>query len=239
MNEIKRREDLQQLLRSGSGPHYVYVLRKPDGVSCYGGNGTPFYVGVGQSMRLFSHEETAQAGTDQSDKADEIRRILSSGKQVVRTIDGFHAKEPWSREAELIQEIGRKAEGSGPLLNAQTYSPSEHQDGVDLRKYAAQQRAAGGTDSIPKSFKLAETRLTAGPNQPKSLTSVMGKVYATAKANPGVTGSELVRLLAQQDFSANKSAYTQSGQACASWFCGYIEGAYFRRDKLHLQDYRS
>jgi hypothetical protein len=213
-------------------------LRKPDGIESFGGIGTPFYVGIGQRGRLFEHEKAARDGSEQGLKIDTIRSIWAAGHEVVRTIDSFHEKEPWIREAELIHEIGRLAEGAGPLTNPQTYSPSHTVEGVELRKYAQQQLSAGGIDAIPVRFKLRNIRLKAGPNQPRSLTSVMGKVYSAAREHPGVTGEELVYILAKLDFSSNKSAYTQSGQVCASWLCGYIEGAYFRSDKQHLSEYR-
>jgi hypothetical protein len=201
--------------------------------------GTPFYVGVGQRGRLFEHEKAARDRSEQGAKIDTILAIWASGGEVVRTIDSFHAQEPWIREAELIHEIGRLAEGQGSLTNPQTYSPSHTVEGVELRKYAAEQMSAGGVDAIPAKFKLRETRLQAGPNAPRSLDSVMGKVYSTARDNPGVTGEELVYLLAKLDFSSNKSAYTQSGKVCASWLCGYIEGAYYRNDKRHLAEFRA
>ena len=235
---IQTRQDLDTLLRAGNGPHYVYVLRQPDGKPCFGGIGTPFYVGIGQRGRLFEHEKAAREGSEAGSKIETIRSVWSRGQEVVRTIDSFHSKEPWIREAELIHEIGRLGEGTGPLTNPQTYAASHTHDGVELRKYAAEQLAAGGIEAIPAKFKLRQTRLMAGENVPKSLTSVMGKVYSTAASNPGVTGEELVYLLAKLDFSGNKSAYTQSGQVCASWICGYIEGAFFRNDKKHLQEFR-
>jgi hypothetical protein len=238
MIEIRTPAELNALLQSGRGPHYVYVLRQPDGVESFGAIGTPFYVGIGQRGRLFEHEKAARDGSEEGLKIDTIRSIWAAGHEVARTIDSFHEKEPWIREAELIHEIGRIAEGTGPLTNPQTYSRSHAVEGVELRKYAQEQLSAGGIDAIPPRFKLRNVRLMAGPNQPRSLTSVMGKVYSTARDNPGVTGEELVYLLAKLDFSSNKSAYTQSGQVCASWLCGYIGGAYFRSDKQHLSEYR-
>lgn len=209
---------LNALLRAGHGPHYVYILRHPDNKVSHGGVGTPFYVGIGQRGRLFEHEKAAKDGTESGLKVDTIRFICNQGGEVVRTIDSFHSKEPWIREAELIHEIGRIAEGTGPLTNPQTYSPSHSHDGVELRKYAAAQMAAGSVDAIPDKFKLRQTRLMAGPNAPRSVTSVMGKVYSTARSHPGVTGEELVYLLAKQDFSGNKSAYTQSGKSALHGF---------------------
>jgi hypothetical protein len=38
----------------------------------------------------------------------------------VRTIDSVHAVEPWGREEELINSIGRRAEGAGPLTRYAT-----------------------------------------------------------------------------------------------------------------------
>ena len=234
---IRNLEELNEALRGRPEKHYVYVLRYPDNVPVHGGLGTPFYVGVGQRNRLFSHEEAALLRGEKSEKADAIRAIAAAGKQVVRTIDGFHSIEPFLREAELIHQIGRKAEGKGPLLNAQTYAPSAKIDGVEVRKYAAEQAAAGSFDAIPEKFKLRHTRLMVGPEVPKSRASVMGKVYSAVEANPGITGEELLRLLQGQDFSGNKSAYTQSGQVCAAWLVGYIDGACFHPRARHIQPY--
>ncbi len=234
---IKSRTELDRELHAAGRQHYVYILRQPDGEPCFGGLGTPFYVGIGQRGRLFEHEKAAREGSEIGKKIDAINAIWSKGGEVVRTIDSFHEREPWIREAELIHEIGRIEDGTGPLTNPQTYSASHVVEGVELRKYAADQLSAGGIHAIPTKFKLRNTRLREGPIQPRSAISVMGKLYLTAKANPGVTGEQLVYLLAQLDFSGNKSAYTQSGKVCASWLCGYIEGAYFRSDKLHLQEF--
>ena len=237
-SSIDNLADLARLLEAhGGGPHYVYVLRLPDGRPSFGGIGTPFYVGIGQGARLFSHEEEARDPLRSSAKVEAIRSIWAGGGEVVRTIDSVHSVEPWHREEELIAAIGRLAEGTGPLTNAQTYSPSFKIDGIEHRKYAADHRSAGEANSIPPKFKLRHTRLMAGPRKPISRTSVFGKIYDVAEANPGVTGEELVELLRAVDFSGNKSAYTQGGQVSSSWLVGYIEGGYFRNDRQHLQEF--
>jgi hypothetical protein len=236
---IRDRADLARLINAlGGGPHYVYVLRMPDGERKFGGQGTPFYVGIGQGARLFSHEEEARDSARSGAKVDTIRSIWANGGEVVRTIDSVHAVEPWDREEELINSIGRLAEGAGPLTNAQTYAPSRKLNGVELRKYAADHLASGDPTAIPAKFKLRHARLMAGPIEPRSRTSVFGKIYTVAEANPGVTGEELIGLLSAVDFTGNKSAYTQAGQVSASWLVGYIEGGYFRSDRQHLQDYK-
>ncbi|KQN06914.1 GIY-YIG nuclease family protein [Sphingomonas sp. Leaf25] len=223
---------------AGGGPHYVYLLRKPDGEPSFGGVGTPFYVGIGQGTRLFAHEEAARDPACAGAKADAIRAIWAAGGNVIRTIDSVHTVEPWDREEALIHAIGRLAEGTGPLTNAQTYARSHKIDGIELRKYAADALASGDPNAIPAKFKLRHTRLMAGPNAPRSRTSVFGKIYTVVEANPGSTGEELVWLLQAVDFTSNKSAYTQGGQVSAAWLVGYIEGGYFRSDRQHLQAYR-
>ena len=228
----------QFVATSGGGPHYVYLLRIPDGEPQFGGLGTPFYVGIGQGARLFAHEEEARDRARSGAKVETIRSIWAKGGEVVRTIDSVHAAEPWDREEELINLIGRLADGSGPLTNAQTYAPSIKLNGVELRKYAAGHVASGNANAIPAKFKLRHTQLMAGPREPLSRTSVFGKIYTVAEANPGVTGEVLVGLLSALDFAGNKSAYTQGGQVSASWLVGYIEGAYLRSDRQHLQEYR-
>jgi hypothetical protein len=235
---ISDRADLTRFIEaSGGGPHYVYVLRMPDREPNYGGLGTPFYVGIGQGTRLFAHEDEARDAARSGAKVETIRSIWSKGGEVVRTIDSIHAVEPWDREEELINSIGRLAEGAGPLTNAQTYAPSLKLDGIEHRKYAANHASHDG-NAIPAKFKLRHTRLMAGLKEPQSRTSVFGKIYMVAEANPGLTGEELVDLLRVVDFTNNKSAYTQGGQVSASWLVGYIEGGYFRQDRQHLQDYK-
>lgn len=236
---INDRADLARLIAaSGGGPHYAYLLRVPNGEPGFGGSGTPFYVGIGQGARLFAHEEEARDPARSGAKVEMIRSIWANGGEVVRTIDSVHMVEPWDREEELINSIGRLAEGAGPLTNAQTYAPSLKLNGIELRKYAADHAVSGDANAIPAKFKLRHIRLMAGPREPLSRTSVFGKIHTIAEANPGVTGEGLIGLLSAVDFTGNKSAYTQGGQVSASWLVGYIEGGYFRSDRQHLQDYQ-
>ncbi len=237
--QIIDRADLERLIaRSGGGSHYVYILRKPDGERRFGGIGTPFYVGIGRGLRLFSHEKEARNPACFSEKVETIRAIWANGGEVVRTVDSVHKIEPFDREEELINSIGRLAEGAGPLTNAQTYARSHKLDGIEHRKYAADHAAFGGANVIPPTFKLRHTRLMAGPKEPRSRTSVYGKIFTVAEANPGVNGEELIALLSAVDFSGNKSAYTQGGRVSSSWLVGYIDAGYFRNDRRHLQDYQ-
>ena len=193
---INDRADLARLIAaSGGGPHYVYLLRVPNGEPSFGGSGTPFYVGIGQGSRLFAHEEEARDPARSGAKVEMIRSIWANGGEVVRTIDSVHMVEPWDREEELINSIGRLAEGAGPLTNAQTYAPSLKLNGIELRKYAADHAVSGDANAIPAKFKLRHTRLMAGPREPLSRTSVFGKIYTVAEANPGVTGEGLIGLL--------------------------------------------
>jgi hypothetical protein len=227
-NRIHNRDDLRRhIAAAGGGPHYVYVLRTPDAEE------TPFYVGVGVGDRLFAHEKEARDRSRTSPKVEKIRAIWASGLEVVRTIDSVHASEPWRREEQLINELGRVADGTGSLLNAQSYSPSAKIHGVELRKYAAEHQDTQDPFAIPKKFKYRDAKLFAGPNEPSPRT-VFGKIHAVVKDNPGVTGEELIHLLRNVDFSTNKSAYTQSGQVSATWLARYIEGA-FRADQQFLQ----
>jgi hypothetical protein len=234
LDEIVRTPgELREILeRLGGGPHYVYVLRQPDNS---GGLGTPFYVGIGQGNRIFSHEEEARDPSRSSAKIDAIRAIWATGREVVRTIDSVHTREPWDREEELINSIGRLSEGTGPLTNAQVYTRSQKVDGVELRKYATDYAATGDVNAIPPWYRLRNVRLMAGPRPPRSRKSVPGKIYAVIEKNPGVTGEELITLLQAIDFSENKSPYTQDGAVCASWLAGYIEGGYFKKARRDIQ----
>jgi len=225
---VQDKNELIAVLAEKNKAHYTYVLRFPDG--------TPFYVGKGQGVRMFAHVEEAADPSRDSLKVNTIRGIWKDGGDVVHTIDRLYDQEPWIREAELIMSIGQQKHGTGPLTNAQDYALSHSVGGVDVRKY----REVQGDDvnQIPGNFKLMDVRLMAGPREPKSRKSVFGKIYTVLEENPGVTGRELVALLQQIDFSMNKSAYTQSGSVCAAWICGYIEGGFFRSDRQHIQRWK-
>ena len=234
---VQTKDDLARIIvAEGGGPHYVYILCQPaNGQKT--APGTPFYVGIGQGGRLFAHEEEARDPAVQSAKVEIIRQLWRTGHDVVRVIDSVHATEPWRREEELINAIGCALDGSGPLTNAQRYAPSLTVSGVELRKYAADSVVRDNPNAIPPGFKLAETKLMAGPRRPTTATSVFGKIVAMAELHPGATGAELIRLLSSIDFSGNKSAYTQGGGVSAAWLAGYIEGAFYRSDRQHLQAY--
>lgn len=238
IHNIISREAFLKLLSEKSEGHYVYVLRKPDGIICHGGVGTPFYVGLGQFERMYAHEEEARDNSKTSPKVTAIREIWEQGGEVEYTIDSWHDQEPWDREEHLINQIGRIVGGNGPLTNAQAYSASEKIDGVETRKYAELHKDSGDVRALPSDFKLENTRLMAGPKEPKTRKSVFGKFYNVLEDNPGITGAEFVELLLEVDFKNNKSVYTQSGQVCAGWICGYIKGGYYRKDRLHFQEYK-
>lgn len=233
---VNDRADLNAILCAHcDSPHYVYMLRYPDGIECYNGIGTPFYVGIGQGHRVFAHEEEARNPTISSAKVEAIRSTWDLGQQIIRTIDTICDQEPWDREEELINEIGRRAEGLGPLTNDQTYTRSTKLNGVELRKYAPNHIDSGDETAIPAKFRLRDVRLMAGPKEPISRKSVFGKIYAVLEDNQGVTGKELVGLLHDVDFADNKSAYTQSGKVSSSWLVGYIESGYFHKNRQHIQ----
>jgi len=234
MQIIQSRIELDNLVKSSGGPHYLYVLRHPDGIESHGAEGTPFYVGIGQGARLFSHEIQAKSSSQSSRKLDAIRQIWRDGKDVVRTIEGVYSSDPLNQEEALIRKIGRLVEGTGPLTNDQIYAPSDIMDGVQLRKYAAEQRAAGGVHVIPENFKFRYTPLDLGQIEPKNRSSVFGKIYSAVEASPKIRGEDLIYLLQGFDFSNNKSVYTENGRPCAIWLARYIEGAFYQKNR-HLK----
>lgn len=231
---VTDKNHLGRLLKEAGKAHYTYILRRPDGIESHGGMGTPFYVGIGQNARLFEHIDDARKGAG-GRRHVIIRELWAMGADVLHTLDGFHQREPWDREEEIIRTIGQIKHGTGPLANEQDYAHSRKIGGVEVRKYAGDH--VDGTNNIPPKFKLGSVRLAAGPREPQSRGSVFGKIYSMLEEHPGVTGEELVGLLMRVDFTGNKSAYTQSGAVCAAWVCGYIEGGYFRSDRLHIQTY--
>lgn len=94
-------------------PHYVYILRRPDG--------RPFYVGKGFGHRVFQHENEARHPNNRMSNAyklNVIRAIWRSGGQPTYEIDLVtdSAQEAYERETILIGMLKRLHEG-GPLTN--------------------------------------------------------------------------------------------------------------------------
>jgi hypothetical protein len=94
-------------------PHYVYILRRPDG--------RPFYVGKGHGPRVFQHENEARHPNNRLSNAyklNVIRSIWRAGLKLTYEIDlvTTSADEAFARETALISLIKRLHEG-GPLTN--------------------------------------------------------------------------------------------------------------------------
>ena len=222
---VQSHDDLSRLLSDADGPYYVYVLCVPPASA----EMVPFYVGIGQASRLFAHEDEARDPAASNRKVDRIREIWRQGGDVVRVLDGFFSETPWRREEELITEFGLEKDGSGILVNEQRYSPSFVQDGVELRKYAAD------GNELPDNFIRRHTRLMVGPKTPRNIRSVYGKICAVLEDHPGVTGEELVELLLSADFSENQSAYTANGAVSRPWVAKYIDGGFYKKNQF-IQD---
>ncbi len=218
---IADRDEMIRAISEGKSRFYVYVLCSPPVAKMM----QPFYIGIGQNDRLFSHEVEAGIPTAVGRKVEKIRKIWSVGGQVVRVIDGFFEQEPWPREGELINQFGLVKDGSGILLNEQRYAPSHLKNGIELRKYAEV-----GND-LPSNFIRRFTRLMTGTRTPNS-ASVYGKICNVLAQYPGVTGEELVKLLLNVDFSMNKSAYTAPGVVSRPWLAKYIDGGFYVKNKF-------
>jgi hypothetical protein len=94
-------------------PHYVYILRRPDG--------RPFYVGKGFGPRVFQHENEARHPNSRMSNAyklNVIRAIWRTGQQPTYEIDLVtdDPQEAYVRETVLIGRLRRLHEG-GPLTN--------------------------------------------------------------------------------------------------------------------------
>ena len=102
-------------------------------------------------------------------------------------------------------------------------------------KYASKAGKLGGAAVVP-AFKYAAMALhcnTAPNTAPQKPTSVMGKVYAHVKANPGITGAALVQAMLAMQWQGHPSAYVVGGNVCALWCVGYVVGACSNKHK-HL-----
>src|SRR3954470_15117548 len=104
-------DEMMALIRASGKPHYVYVLRRP--------NGEQFYVGVGTGRRVLDHEIFAKRPNMRSHKLGIIRKIWAAGGSVDYVVHaGFETRQAAERcEAELVGQIGRRDIGTGPLSN--------------------------------------------------------------------------------------------------------------------------
>jgi len=106
-------DEIMALIRASGKPHYVYVLRRPNGEPL------PFYVGVGTGRRLLDHEIFAKRPNMRSHKLGIIRKIWAVGGSVDYTVHAwFETRQAAEQcEAELVGQIGRRDIGTGPLSN--------------------------------------------------------------------------------------------------------------------------
>jgi hypothetical protein len=215
-------DELQRALDASGKTSYVYVLCRPP----FSRRVVPFYIGVGQSDRLFAHEREARDPNKAGSKIDIIRSIWSANEEVVRIVDSFHADSHWRREEELINAFGLLKDGTGILANEQRYTTSTMVSGVELRKYASDGNA------LPTNFTRRNTRLKVGPNHPSKPNTVFGKICGVLQQHPGITGAELVDLVLTIDFSDNRSAYTQTGHVARPWVAKYIDGGFYEKTRF-------
>ncbi|MDV4167837.1 hypothetical protein [Rhodovulum sp. FJ3] len=88
---------------------YVYIHKTPAG--------EPFYVGKGRGLRAYT----------KSDRSKGWRDVVGDGDYLVEIYRvGMTDEEARSLEAELIGSIGRKCDGSGPLVNTQINEKTFH-----------------------------------------------------------------------------------------------------------------
>lgn len=90
------------LIKASAKPHYLYILKKPDG--------TPFYVGVGTGRRILDHAIRARRPSETSHKLNTIRKIWLSGEnvdyEIVGWFDNWH--DAAAAEVEEIAKYGRR-----------------------------------------------------------------------------------------------------------------------------------
>lgn len=216
-----KKEEIRELLAENPNQHYVYVLK--DSV------GSPFYVGLGQGLRLFQHEDEAHDVANRSAKCERIRGIIHRGEEIDYEIDSFHDVTPWHREEELIQSISKVYQ----LTNAQSYAPATEIDGVVLRKYAHLYGDGADVSAIPPDFPYTNTRLAIGPNRPGPRAKVYGRIHAILAKNPGITGAALITQLHEVDWSDVKSAYAEGrSRVSGKWLADYVVGGFYMKNQF-------
>lgn len=136
-------------IKVNAGRFYVYVLSRPDG--------RPFYVGCGAAtrgrhgQRILDHEAQAKRG-ERSKKCGCIRKIWGSGSAVHRRIESWHddASAMFSREIQLIAEIGRSDLKRGPLTNGNDGGTGQINPSETVRATMSAAQRAKWTDEYRK-----------------------------------------------------------------------------------------
>jgi hypothetical protein len=93
-----------------------------------------------------------------------------------------------------------------------------------------------GVGNHTPGWQYASKTLGLGQYAPAKATSVMGLIYGLVKANPGITGAQLIAAMQQngQAFAATAAVkYASNGMLCGMWCQGYINGA-LRKTHGHL-----
>lgn len=119
---------------------YVYIYSDPQ-------TGTPFYVGKGTGRRYKEHLQPSKLKRTYP-LASKLRRMLSEGvqpqiSQIFTSNEGF----AFSLEVGLIRHLGKRCDGTGPLLNLSdggegaTGIPNKHK-GVSQPVWLIEKRAA-------------------------------------------------------------------------------------------------
>src|SRR5882762_2402141 len=146
------------------GKHYVYALAYPDSMG-----GRIFYIGKGSGRRIKWHEVEARSGKDENPyKCNVIRKILSEGKEVVKTILAYFASEKDAFEYEIaliffmdgLTNLNNGGEGqSNPSEEIRRKMSESHKKLVVSKKTREKRRVMMLGNNISKGVvKTEETR---------------------------------------------------------------------------------
>jgi len=144
------------------------------------------------------------------------------------------AVEEMPAESEQVADVTAPAEvtasqSTEPVVYGPTF----------LGKYAPAVEKNG--DVIPSTFKYRDMPLFPGIQPQERATkdgapsrpSVRLRIFNMVKANPGITGSQLVELMREQDWHGHPSAYVKGEKVARSWCTDYIT-AQLRKKRGYL-----
>lgn len=144
------------------------------------------------------------------------------------------AVEEMPAEGEQVAEVAAPAESTASQsTDPVTYGP------MVLGKYAPVVEKNG--DVIPSTFKYRDMPLFPGVKPQERATkdgasarpSVRLRIFNMVHANPGITGSQLVELMREQDWHDHPSAYVKGEKVARSWCTDYIT-AQLRKKRGYL-----
>lgn len=217
-NQLMSIDQALDLIHTNPQKHYVYVLHRPDTLE-------PFYVGKGswnrkrRGTRVWTHVKWAYKNTEHH-KYAVIRHYQLKGQEILVSVDSFFEYDDvasaYSREKELVLEIGREDLGTGPLSNRCSGGRGIYNIGQETKtKMRNAKLGKPLSDDHKKALSKAHMgRVFSAETRAKIGESHRGK---TLSVETRLRQSEAAKLNGHKKWAARRAKYGPSGRPPKVW----------------------